>query len=53
LGIDGLSIGPILLTGFITTLTTLVAQPVTRNFHCFFIVLSIVITTYMHTKLEN
>nr|YP_010501643.1 NADH-plastoquinone oxidoreductase subunit D [Anoectochilus burmannicus]QXO02581.1 NADH-plastoquinone oxidoreductase subunit D [Anoectochilus chapaensis]UXB60331.1 NADH-plastoquinone oxidoreductase subunit D [Anoectochilus burmannicus] len=31
LGIDGLSIGPILLTGFITTLATLVAWPVTRN----------------------
>ncbi|CAN6453937.1 unnamed protein product [Victoria cruziana] len=30
-GIDGLSIGPILLTGFITTLATLVAWPVTRN----------------------
>nr|YP_010699227.1 NADH-plastoquinone oxidoreductase subunit 4 [Elsholtzia eriostachya]WCH61811.1 NADH-plastoquinone oxidoreductase subunit 4 [Elsholtzia eriostachya] len=31
LGIDGLSIGPILLTGFITTLATLAAWPVTRN----------------------
>nr|AOW68678.1 NADH-plastoquinone oxidoreductase subunit 4 [Intsia bijuga] len=30
-GIDGLSIGPILLTGFITTLATLAAQPVTRE----------------------
>ena len=29
LGIDGLSIGPILLTGFITTLATLAAWPVT------------------------
>jgi NAD(P)H-quinone oxidoreductase subunit 4 len=31
LGIDGLSIGLILLTGFITTLATLAAWPVTRN----------------------
>nr|YP_001294235.2 NADH dehydrogenase subunit 4 [Buxus microphylla] len=31
LGIDGLSIGPILLTGFITTLATLAARPVTRD----------------------
>nr|WIA67604.1 NADH-plastoquinone oxidoreductase subunit 4 [Apopellia endiviifolia]WIA67692.1 NADH-plastoquinone oxidoreductase subunit 4 [Apopellia endiviifolia] len=31
LGIDGLSIGLILLTGFITTLSTLAAWPVTRN----------------------
>nr|YP_009170116.1 NADH-plastoquinone oxidoreductase subunit 4 [Larrea tridentata]ALE28906.1 NADH-plastoquinone oxidoreductase subunit 4 [Larrea tridentata] len=31
LGIDGLSIGPILLTGFITTLATLAAWPVTRD----------------------
>uniref|UniRef100_UPI0031F45598 NADH-plastoquinone oxidoreductase subunit 4 n=1 Tax=Platylobium rotundum TaxID=3041826 RepID=UPI0031F45598 len=31
LGVDGLSIGPILLTGFITTLATLAAQPVTRE----------------------
>lgn len=31
LGIDGLSIGPILLTGFITTLATLAARPVTRE----------------------
>ncbi|KAL8474337.1 hypothetical protein ACS0TY_030976 [Phlomoides rotata] len=30
LGIDGLSIGPILLTGFITTLATLAAWPVTH-----------------------
>ncbi|YP_009092354.1 NADH-plastoquinone oxidoreductase subunit 4 (chloroplast) [Macadamia integrifolia] len=30
LGIDGLSIGPIFLTGFITTLATLAAWPVTR-----------------------
>nr|YP_009470114.1 NADH-plastoquinone oxidoreductase subunit 4 [Fritillaria karelinii]APO09141.1 NADH-plastoquinone oxidoreductase subunit 4 [Fritillaria karelinii]AVF91837.1 NADH-plastoquinone oxidoreductase subunit 4 [Fritillaria karelinii] len=38
LGIDGLSVGPILLTGFITTLATLAAWPVTRNsrlFHFF------------------
>nr|YP_010881393.1 Ndh4 [Moerckia flotoviana]WIA67346.1 Ndh4 [Moerckia flotoviana] len=31
LGIDGFSIGLILLTGFITTLATLAAWPVTRN----------------------
>nr|YP_009535724.1 NADH-plastoquinone oxidoreductase subunit 4 [Apostasia shenzhenica]AYJ83740.1 NADH-plastoquinone oxidoreductase subunit 4 [Apostasia shenzhenica] len=31
LGIDGISIGPILLTGFITTLATLAAWTVTRN----------------------
>nr|YP_011004100.1 NADH dehydrogenase subunit 4 [Crassula deltoidea]WPS93278.1 NADH dehydrogenase subunit 4 [Crassula deltoidea] len=31
LGVDGLSIGPILLTGFITTLAALAAWPVTRN----------------------
>nr|UVH66241.1 NADH-plastoquinone oxidoreductase subunit 4 [Eriocaulon alpestre] len=36
LGIDGLSIGPILLTGFITTLATLAAWPVTRNARLFF-----------------
>ena len=30
MGIDGLSIGTILLTGFITTLATLAAFPVTR-----------------------
>nr|YP_010193761.1 NADH-plastoquinone oxidoreductase subunit 4 [Elaeocarpus decipiens]QXO02018.1 NADH-plastoquinone oxidoreductase subunit 4 [Elaeocarpus glabripetalus]QZQ52923.1 NADH-plastoquinone oxidoreductase subunit 4 [Elaeocarpus decipiens] len=35
LGIDGLSIGPILLTGFITTLATLAAWPVTRNSRLF------------------
>nr|QVV41436.1 NADH-plastoquinone oxidoreductase subunit 4 [Bridelia tomentosa] len=37
LGIDGLSLGPILLTGFITTLATLAARPVTRDsrFLCF------------------
>nr|YP_010395554.1 NADH-plastoquinone oxidoreductase subunit 4 [Haplophyllum dauricum]UQJ73082.1 NADH-plastoquinone oxidoreductase subunit 4 [Haplophyllum dauricum] len=35
LGIDGLSIGPILLTGFITTLATLAARPVTRNSRIF------------------
>nr|YP_009442287.1 NADH dehydrogenase subunit 4 [Iodes cirrhosa]ATN95356.1 NADH dehydrogenase subunit 4 [Iodes cirrhosa] len=35
LGIDGLSIGPILLTGFITTLATLVARPVTRDSRLF------------------
>nr|YP_010513861.1 NADH dehydrogenase subunit 4 [Dahlstedtia pinnata]UXL85432.1 NADH dehydrogenase subunit 4 [Dahlstedtia pinnata] len=31
LGIDGLSLGPILLTGFITTLATLAAHPITRE----------------------
>nr|YP_010281492.1 NADH dehydrogenase subunit 4 [Circaea repens]UKH50787.1 NADH dehydrogenase subunit 4 [Circaea repens] len=35
LGIDGLSIGPILLTGFITTLATLAAWPVTRDARLF------------------
>nr|QBA67610.1 NADH dehydrogenase subunit 4 [Amphilophium carolinae] len=35
LGIDGLSIGPILLTGFITTLATLGAWPVTRDSRLF------------------
>nr|YP_009684285.1 NdhD [Nepenthes ventricosa x Nepenthes alata]QDQ38291.1 NdhD [Nepenthes ventricosa x Nepenthes alata] len=35
LGIDGISIGPILLTGFITTLATLAAQPVTRDSRLF------------------
>nr|YP_009679141.1 NADH-plastoquinone oxidoreductase subunit 4 [Teucrium mascatense]QDF64497.1 NADH-plastoquinone oxidoreductase subunit 4 [Teucrium mascatense] len=35
LGIDGLSIGPILLTGFITTLATLAAWPVTRDYRLF------------------
>nr|YP_009468795.1 NADH-plastoquinone oxidoreductase subunit 4 [Koelreuteria paniculata]AVA29634.1 NADH-plastoquinone oxidoreductase subunit 4 [Koelreuteria paniculata]QRM17535.1 NADH dehydrogenase subunit 4 [Koelreuteria bipinnata]UFJ43517.1 NADH-plastoquinone oxidoreductase subunit 4 [Koelreuteria bipinnata] len=36
LGIDGLSLGPILLTGFITTLATLAAWPVTRNSRLFY-----------------
>nr|WCI19066.1 NADH-plastoquinone oxidoreductase subunit 4 [Myriophyllum aquaticum] len=31
LGIDGLSIGPVLLTGFITTLAALAGRPVTRD----------------------
>nr|YP_009869835.1 NADH-plastoquinone oxidoreductase subunit 4 [Tristicha trifaria]QKJ81776.1 NADH-plastoquinone oxidoreductase subunit 4 [Tristicha trifaria] len=35
LGIDGLSLGPILLTGFITTLATLAAWPVTRDSRLF------------------
>nr|UGV20217.1 NADH-plastoquinone oxidoreductase subunit 4 [Sparganium fallax] len=35
LGIDGISIGPILLTGFITTLATLAAWPITRNSRLF------------------
>nr|YP_011014272.1 NADH dehydrogenase subunit D [Arenaria przewalskii]WQA10678.1 NADH dehydrogenase subunit D [Arenaria przewalskii] len=36
LAIDGLSIGPILLTGFITTLATLAAFPVTQNSRLFY-----------------
>nr|UDP57318.1 NADH dehydrogenase subunit 4 [Melicytus chathamicus] len=36
LGIDGLSLGPILLTGFITTLATLAAWPVTRDSRLFY-----------------
>jgi len=36
LGIDGLSLGSILLTGFITTLATLAAWPVTRNSGLFY-----------------
>nr|YP_010945113.1 NADH dehydrogenase subunit 4 [Galium trifidum]WMD02669.1 NADH dehydrogenase subunit 4 [Galium trifidum] len=36
LGIDGLSIGLILLTGFITTLATLAAWPVTRDSRLFY-----------------
>ena len=36
LGVDGLSIGLILLTGFITTLATLAAWPVTRNSKLFY-----------------
>src|SRR6185369_8282415 len=36
LGIDGLSLGSILLTGFITTLATLAAWPVTRNSRLFY-----------------
>lgn len=36
LGIDGLSIAPILLTGFITTLATLAAWPVTRESRLFY-----------------
>nr|QWK46876.1 NADH-plastoquinone oxidoreductase subunit 4 [Ampelocera hottlei] len=35
LGIDGISIGPVLLTGFITTLATLAARPVTRDSRLF------------------
>nr|ATG24921.1 NADH dehydrogenase subunit 4 [Lobelia heterophylla subsp. heterophylla] len=35
LGIDGLSIGPLLLTGFITTLATLAAWPVTKDSRLF------------------
>jgi len=35
LGIDGLSIGPVLLTGFITTLSTLAAWPITRDSRLF------------------
>lgn len=36
LGIDGLSLGSILLTGFMTTLATLAAWPVTRNSRLFY-----------------
>nr|QOL12352.1 NADH dehydrogenase subunit 4 [Campanula takesimana] len=36
LGIDGLSVGPVLLTGFITTLATLAAWPVTRDSRLFY-----------------
>nr|YP_003934353.1 NADH-plastoquinone oxidoreductase subunit 4 [Monsonia speciosa]ACH47240.1 NADH-plastoquinone oxidoreductase subunit 4 [Monsonia speciosa]ADJ66488.1 NADH-plastoquinone oxidoreductase subunit 4 [Monsonia speciosa] len=36
LGIDGLSLGPVLLTGFITTLATLAAWPLTRNSRLFY-----------------
>nr|AKR81116.1 NADH-plastoquinone oxidoreductase subunit 4 [Pentastemona sumatrana] len=36
LGIDGLSIGPILLTGFITTLATLAVWPIIRNSRLFY-----------------
>nr|YP_008994538.1 NADH-plastoquinone oxidoreductase subunit 4 [Hypseocharis bilobata]AGV02967.1 NADH-plastoquinone oxidoreductase subunit 4 [Hypseocharis bilobata] len=36
LGIDGLSLGPILLTGFITTLATLAAWPVSRDSRLFY-----------------
>lgn len=36
LGIDGLSIGLILLTGFITTLATLASWPITRNPRLFY-----------------
>nr|YP_009668604.1 NADH-plastoquinone oxidoreductase subunit 4 [Haplomitrium blumei]QCW59378.1 NADH-plastoquinone oxidoreductase subunit 4 [Haplomitrium blumei] len=36
LGIDGLSMGLILLTGFITTLATLAAWPITRNPRLFY-----------------
>ncbi|KAL8128585.1 LOW QUALITY PROTEIN: hypothetical protein V2J09_017740 [Rumex salicifolius] len=35
LRIDGISIGPVLLTGFITTLATLVAWPITRDSQLF------------------
>ena len=36
LGIDGISLGPIFLTGFITTLATLAARPVTRDSRLFY-----------------
>nr|YP_010383569.1 NADH-plastoquinone oxidoreductase subunit 4 [Cleidiocarpon cavaleriei]UEQ13147.1 NADH-plastoquinone oxidoreductase subunit 4 [Cleidiocarpon cavaleriei] len=35
LGIDGFSLSPILLTGFITTLATLAARPITRDSRLF------------------
>lgn len=36
MGVDGLSIGLVLLTGFVTTLATLAAWPVTRNPRLFY-----------------
>nr|YP_010290356.1 NADH-plastoquinone oxidoreductase subunit 4 [Anarthria humilis]ULQ64122.1 NADH-plastoquinone oxidoreductase subunit 4 [Anarthria humilis] len=39
LGIDGLSVGPLLLTGFITTLATLAAWPITRNSRLFYLLM--------------
>nr|YP_009562264.1 NADH-plastoquinone oxidoreductase subunit 4 [Trichomanes trollii]QAV57621.1 NADH-plastoquinone oxidoreductase subunit 4 [Trichomanes trollii] len=36
LGIDGLSMGLVLLTGFVTTLATLAAWPVTQNIRLFY-----------------
>nr|YP_010145599.1 NADH-plastoquinone oxidoreductase subunit 4 [Coniogramme intermedia]QQO79397.1 NADH-plastoquinone oxidoreductase subunit 4 [Coniogramme intermedia] len=36
LGIDGLSMGLVLLTGFVTTLATLAAWPITRNTRLFY-----------------
>jgi NAD(P)H-quinone oxidoreductase subunit 4 len=39
LGVDGLSIEPILLTGFITTLASLAAWPITRNCQLFYFLL--------------
>ncbi|KAL5643979.1 hypothetical protein ACJX0J_002129 [Zea mays] len=53
LGIDGLSLGSILLTGFITTLATLAAWPVTRNSQLFyFLMLAIPFTFFIMWELE-
>ncbi|PRQ29754.1 putative NADH:ubiquinone reductase (H(+)-translocating) [Rosa chinensis] len=49
LGIDGISIGPILLTGFITTLATLAAWPVTRDSRLFhFLIINSRLSTSIH-----
>ncbi|CAN6476563.1 unnamed protein product [Victoria cruziana] len=53
LGIDGLSIRPILLIGFITTLATLLAWPVTRNSRLFhFLMLAIPLTFFHHVRIR-
>ncbi|KAL5645849.1 hypothetical protein ACJX0J_002778 [Zea mays] len=53
LGIDGLSLGSILLTGFITTLATLAAWPVTRNSQLFyFLMLAIPLLFFIMWELE-
>ncbi|KAM4118764.1 hypothetical protein ACJW30_03G006400, partial [Castanea mollissima] len=49
LGIDGLSIGPILLTGFITTLATLAAWPVTRDSRLFHFLMLAIINSRLST----
>nr|YP_009548721.1 NADH-plastoquinone oxidoreductase subunit 4 [Gastoniella chaerophylla]AYW15696.1 NADH-plastoquinone oxidoreductase subunit 4 [Gastoniella chaerophylla] len=41
LGIDGLSMGLVLLTGFVTTLATLAAWPITRNTRLFHLLMLI------------
>ncbi|KAL5644259.1 hypothetical protein ACJX0J_004076 [Zea mays] len=53
LGIDGLSLGSILLTGFITTLATLRLGPVTRNSQLFyFLMLAILLLFFIMWELE-